>query len=77
MDERSYETLLYSITTSVVNRIMEMNNWSEDEALERFTSSKLYTYLEKEETKVWQYSSLMLAELFNDERSGRLVLPQV
>ena len=77
MNERSYETLLYSITSSVVNRIIEMNNWSEDEALERFTSSKLYTYLEREETKVWQYSSLMLAELFNEERSGRLVLPEV
>ena len=77
MNERSYETLLYSITSSVVNRLIEMNNWSEDEALERFTSSKLYTYLEREETKVWQYSSLMLAELFNDERSGRLVLPEV
>ena len=77
MNERSYETLLYSITLSVVERLMNINNWSEDEALERFTSSKLYTYLEKEETKVWQYSSLMLAELFNEERSGRLVLPEV
>ena len=77
MNERSYESLLYSITSSVVNRLMEINNWSEDEALERFTSSKLYTYLEKEKTKVWQYSSLMLAELFNEERSGRLVLPEV
>lgn len=77
MNERSYETLLYSITSNVVNRLMKINNWSEDEALERFTSSKLYTYLEKEETKVWQYSSFMLAELFNEERSGRLVLPEV
>lgn len=54
-----------------------MYNWTEDEALERFTTSKLYTYLEREETKVWQYSSLMLAELFNDERFGRLILPEV
>jgi phosphoribosyl-AMP cyclohydrolase len=77
MINRSYETLLYSITASVTNRLVEMNNWSEDEALERFTSSKLYTFLEREETKVWQYSSLMLAELFNEERSGRLVLPEV
>ena len=61
MNDRSYETLLYSITASVVSRLMEINNWSEDEALERFTSSKLYTYLEREETKVWQYSSPMLA----------------
>jgi hypothetical protein len=77
MNNCSYETLLYSITASVTNRLVEMNNWSEDEALERFTSSKLYTFLEREETKVWQYSSLMLAELFNEERSGRLVLPEV
>ena len=77
MNERSYETLLYSITFNVVNRLMEINNWSEDEALERFTSSKIYTYLEKEETKVWQYSSFMLTELFNEERSGRLALPEV
>ena len=77
MNERSYETLLYSITANTVNKIMELNGWSEIEAIERFTSSKLYSYLEKEETKVWQYSALMLAQLFNDERSGRLSLPEV
>lgn len=77
MNERSYETLLYSITASVAAKLMELYGFSEDEAIERFTSSKLYSYLEKEETKVWQYSALMLAELFDNERSGRLVLPEV
>lgn len=77
MNERSYETLLYSITANVVAKIMELNDWSENEAMERFTGSKLYSYLEKEETKVWQYSALMLAELFNEERAGRLSLPGV
>lgn len=77
MNERSYETLLYSITANVVAKIMELNNWSENEAIERFTSSKLYSYLEREETKVWQYSALMLAQLFNEERTGRLSLPEV
>lgn len=77
MNERSYETLLYSIVTSVVDKLMNLNNWSEDEALEKFTTSKLYTYLEKEETKVWQYSALMLAKLLNDEIEGHLVLPEV
>jgi hypothetical protein len=33
--------------------------------------------LEKEETKVWQYSAYMLAQLFNEERAGRLSLPEV
>lgn len=77
MNERSFETLLYSITANVVQRLIEMNGWTENESLVRFTQSKLYSFLEKEETKVWQYSSLMLAELFNDERSGRLVFPEV
>ena len=77
MNERSYETLLYRITANVAAKIMELNNWSEDEAMERFTKSKLYSYLEREETKVWQYSTLMLAQLFNEERSGRLSLPEV
>lgn len=77
MNERSYETLLYSVTANVVTKISELNSWSEDEAMERFTSSKLYSFLEKEETKVWQYSAFMLAQLFNDERAGRLSLPEV
>ena len=77
MNERSYETLLYGITANVVEKLMELNDWEEDVSLERFTSSKLYTYLEREETKVWQYSALMLAQLLNEERAGRLVLPEV
>ena len=77
MNERSFETLLYSITANVVTKIMESNGWSEDFAIERFTQSKLYSYLEREETKVWQYSAYMLAQLFNEERAGRLSLPEV
>ncbi len=77
MNKRSYETLLYLVTSSVVNKLIEMHNWTEDEAIGKFVSSELYTYLEKEETKVWQYSALILAELFNDECSGKLVFPEV
>jgi len=77
MNERSYETLLYGITANVVAKIMESNSWTENEAMERFTQSKLYSYLEREETKVWQYSAVMLAQLFDEERAGRLVLPEV
>ena len=77
MNERSYEVLLYSITANVTAKLMELNGWTEDEAMERFVRSKLYSYLEREKTKVWQYSTFLLAELFNEERAGRLVLPEV
>lgn len=77
MNERSFETLLYGITANTVAKIMELNNWSEDEVMERFTRSKLYAYLEQKETKVWQYSALMSAQFFNEERTGRLSLPEM
>jgi hypothetical protein len=77
VNKRSFETLLYRITANTVQKIMEINKWTEDKAMERFTQSKLYSYLEREETKVWQYSALMLAQLFNDERGGNLMLPEV
>ena len=77
MNERSFETLLYSITANVTQKIMKLNGWSENEAMEHFTQSKLYSYLEREETKVWQYSAFMLAQLFNEECSGELLLPEV
>lgn len=77
MNKRGFETLLYGITANTVAKISEMNRWSEDEAFERFTLSKLYEALEKEESKVWQYSSLMLAQLFNEEQNGNLSFPEI
>ena len=77
MTERDFEIMLYGITANVVAKIMELNNWTEDVAMERFAQSKVYSYLEREETKVWHYSSWMLAQLFNEERAGKFSLPEV
>ena len=77
MTEKDFEIMLYGITANVIAKIMELNNWSEDVAMERFAQSKVYSYLEREETKVWHYSSLMLAQLFNEERAGKFSLPEV
>ena len=77
MTEKDFEIMLYGITANAIVKIMELNNWSEDVAMERFAQSKVYSYLEREETKVWHYSSLMLAQLFNEERTGKFSLPEV
>ena len=77
MTEKDFEIMLYGITANVIVKIMELNNWSEDVAMERFAQSKVYSYLEREETKVWHFSSLMLAQLFNEERAGKFSLPEV
>ena len=44
MNERSFETLLYGITANVIAKIMELNGWSENQAMERFLQSKVYAY---------------------------------
>ncbi len=77
MSGESFESLLYTITSSTVQKIIEQTGWDEDLAVERFMSSKVYSFLEQEESKVWQYSSAMLAELFMNEREGHLVFPEV
>lgn len=76
MSEKEFESLLYTITANTVNLIMQQTGWNEDTAMERFVRSKVYVQLEKEETKVWHYSATMLAQLFDDERTGNLVWPE-
>lgn len=76
MNDRSFEILLYGITANAISKIMEINGWEENYAFKRFTESKVYSFLEDEKTKVWQYSPLMLAQMFNDERSGHFAFPE-
>lgn len=76
MSEKEFESLLYTITANTVNLIMQQTGWNKDTAMERFVRSKVYSQLEKEETKVWHYSATMLAQLFDDERTGNLVWPE-
>lgn len=77
MDKNEFEDLLQLIVTSTVSLIMKKNKWDEDYALTRFVLSKVYTELEKEETKVCHLSSNMLAILFEEEREGRLLWPDI
>lgn len=76
MKTGEFEDLLCTITAGTVNKIIENTGWPEDEAIERFLQSKVYSFLEREETKVWHYSVTMLAQLFEAERSGNLIFPE-
>ena len=71
----SYESLLYTSTTNTVMKIMEHYEWDMDYAIDKFVSSKLYTYLEDEKTKIWRCSTTRLCDLFIDEMEGCLIVP--
>lgn len=70
--EISFEILLYDITSKVVAYIIEIKKWDENTALEKFIQSNTYSLLEDEQTKIWQKSPLMIAQLFIDECLGNI-----
>lgn len=77
MDAKKYETILPIITAELTNYIMQADSLDEDEAINRLYNTKLYELLEDEATKVWQYSTQMLLELYKREKEGQLILPEV
>ena len=77
MDKAKFEALLPLIVTSLMQKIVDRNKISEDEAFSQLYGSQLYNALDDEETKVWHYSADKLFLLFNEEMTtGILELPE-
>lgn len=78
MNSEQYKALFKLICTDLVRLIMVKRNIAEDEAANMLYSSKLYTILEQEETKVWYYSTDMPYSLFeHEQKNGQLIFPDV
>ena len=77
MGQEQFAAIMPYISADLAEMIAKKQNISNEEAISKLYSSKLYASLENEETKVWQYSTLMLVRLFNEERAGIFSLPEV
>lgn len=77
MNKDRYSALMAMITPHIISKIMEKYGLDENKAIAVFHRSELYKVLEKEDTKVWQYSSEMIVELFDREINGKLEFPEV
>ena len=78
MGQEQFVAIMPYISADLISLIAEKKNISEDEALTVLYSSKLYSLLENEETKVWQYSTQMLYSLFEqEENTGSIEFPDV
>ena len=78
MGHEQFVAIMPYISADLVNMIAQKQNITEAGALNKLYSSRLYGLLEKEETKVWQYSTDMLYSLFvKEEQTGSLVFPDV
>jgi len=72
-----FQVLLTAITSDLTNRISRIKNLDGTDAILAVYASKLYADLEKEETKLWQYSTEALYALFEQEQStGRVEYPE-
>lgn|GEM_PF-198002 len=77
MDKNKFDTIIPVITAHLVDRISATENILEDEAIEKLYASQLYAFLEDEKTKVWQYSTDKLYDLYKSEKTdGKLELPE-
>ena len=78
MGQEQFIAMMPYISTDLASLIAEKQNITEEEAIKKLYSSKLYAALEKEETKVWQYSTQMLYSLLErEEKTGHIQFPDV
>jgi hypothetical protein len=78
MGHEQFAAITPYISADLVGMIVRKQNIAETDALMKLYSSKLYGLLEKEETKLWQYSTDMLYSLFvREETTGQLLFPDV
>ena len=78
MSQEQFTAMMPYISADLVVMIAEKQNISHEEAIKKLYASKLYAALEKEETKVWQYSTQMLYSLFEqEEQTGTIRFPDV
>ena len=78
MGQDQFNAMIPVISADVVKTIAEKRGVSEKDAIRLLYASKLYEALEKEETKVWQYSTPMLYSLLEQEwENGTIRYPDV
>lgn len=77
MEKRKFEAMLVLIVPQVVNLIVESYPYGEVEASKEFYSSKVYSLLEQEDTKLWHLSPLTLFNMFDEEKqTGMFAFPE-
>lgn len=76
MDMEKFSAILPMIVAAVADKIAAEHHLEENAAVEKVYSTRLYSYLEDEKTKVWHYSVDKLFDLYKKEvETGILELP--
>jgi hypothetical protein len=72
-----FKATLELLVPLVIKEIMKKFKISEEAAFTLFYSSKLYGKIEDEETKLWHFSPLALADILRREiETGKIFFPE-
>lgn len=77
MEKKKFEAMLMLLVPQVLHLIVANYSYDEVTASKEFYSSKVYSFLEQEDTKLWHLSALTLFNLFDEEKkTGMLIFPE-
>lgn len=78
MESEKFAAIMPYISADLVAAIADKQKITDEEAITKLYSSKLYGLLEDEKTKVWQYSTQMLCVLLEqEEKTGTIQFPDI
>ena len=77
MDKQKLGGLLMILDAQVLKRIVERRKADYKDAVNLYYTSKLYSKLEQEDTKIWHLSAETLYALLDEElTTGRITFPE-
>lgn len=77
MEKQKFEAMLILLVPQVIHLIAENYPYDEVSAAKEFYDSKVYSFLEQEDTKLWHLSALTLFNMFDEEKkTGTFTFPE-
>ena len=77
MDRKRFDALMILIVPMVIGLIMQKHGTDEVTATRAFYESRVYSLLEREDTKLWQLSPLTLFNMYDEEKmTGNITFPE-
>lgn len=77
MEKKKFEAMLILLVPQIISLIIEQYSCDEIAASEEFYSSKVYSLLEQEDTKLWHLSPLTIFNMFDEEKQkGTFIFPE-
>lgn len=77
MEKQKFEAMLILLIPQIVHLITENYPCDEVTATKKFYDSKVYSFLEQEDTKLWHLSALTLFHMFDEEKkTGTFTFPE-